>query len=35
MSDYSLKPLPLTRERFLPFGDVIEASGTKRESMNA
>ena len=30
-----LKPLPLTRERFLPFGDVIEASGATRETMNA
>ena len=35
MSRHSLKPLPLTRERFLPFGDVIEASGNERGSMNA
>jgi ureidoglycolate lyase len=35
MSGPTLKPLPLTRERFSPFGDVIEASGTQRESMNA
>ncbi len=35
MSGPALKPLPLTRERFLPFGDVIEASGVQREAMNA
>ena len=35
MSDHTLKPLPLTRERFQPFGDVIEARGTQREAMNA
>ena len=35
MSGHALKPLPLTRERFLPFGDVIEASGAEREPMNA
>ena len=34
MSTRTLKPLPLTRERFRPFGDVIEASGTKRGTMN-
>lgn len=34
MSGPTLKPLPLTRERFLPFGDVIEASGTQRQRMN-
>ena len=34
MSGPVLKPLPLTRERFLPFGDVIEASGVQREAMN-
>jgi ureidoglycolate lyase len=35
MSDHALKPLPLTRERFSPFGDVIEASGRRCEAMNA
>jgi ureidoglycolate lyase len=30
-----LKPLPLTRDRFLPFGEVIEASGSQRQPMNA
>ena len=30
-----LMPLPLTRERFLPFGDVIEAHGARHEVMNA
>lgn len=35
MSGPTLKPLPLTRERFLPFGDVIEASGSQRQPMNA
>jgi ureidoglycolate lyase len=35
MSAHALKPLPLTRERFQPFGDVIEAAGTRREAMNA
>lgn len=34
MTAPTLKPLPLTRERFRPFGDVIEASGA-REAMNA
>ena len=34
MSGPTLKPLPMTRERFLPFGDVIEASGTQRQRMN-
>ena len=34
MSAHALKPLPLTRERFLPFGDVIEAAGTQRKAMN-
>lgn len=35
MSTRELKPLPLTRERFRPFGDVIEAAGTQRGAMNA
>ena len=35
MSGATLKPLPLTRERFMPFGDVIEATGSQRQSMNA
>ena len=35
MSGPALKPLPLTRERFLPFGDVIEASGRQYKSMNS
>jgi ureidoglycolate lyase len=35
VSGHTLKPLPLTRERFLPYGDVIEAIGADRESMNA
>ena len=35
MNDHTLKPVPLTRERFQPFGDVIEASGAQREAMNA
>ena len=35
MSARTLKPLPLTRERFRPFGDVIEAHAVQRETMNA
>ncbi len=35
MTAPALKPLPLTRERFLPYGDVIEATGDTREAMNA
>lgn len=35
MSARTLRPLPLTRERFLPFGEVIEAHATQRETMNA
>ena len=35
MSGPTLKPLPLTPERFLPFGDVIEATGSQRQPMNA
>ena len=34
MSDHTIKPLPLTRERFLPFGEVIEARAAQREAMN-
>ncbi len=33
-SAISLAPLPLTRERFAPFGDVIEASRGEAVSMN-
>lgn len=35
MSERTLRPLPLTRERFLPYGEVIEAHATQREAMNA
>jgi ureidoglycolate lyase len=35
MTARTLIPLPLTRERFRPFGDVIEAAGAQREAMNA
>ncbi|HSM31397.1 MAG TPA: ureidoglycolate lyase [Woeseiaceae bacterium] len=35
MSARTLKPLPLTRERFLPFGDVIETHAMQRDTMNA
>lgn len=31
----TLKPEPLTRERFAPYGDVIEASMNRTEAMNA
>ena len=34
MSGITLKPMPLTRERFAPFGDVIEVSPERREPMN-
>lgn len=34
MSDKILKPLPLTAERFAPFGDVIETSATSTQGMN-
>lgn len=34
MSGPTLTPLPLTRERFAPFGDVIAASPTVRQAMN-
>ena len=30
----TLKPLPLTRERFAPYGDVIESSRTGSDAMN-
>jgi len=30
----TLKPLPLTRERFLPYGNVIEAAAAHRAPMN-
>jgi ureidoglycolate lyase len=30
----TLKPLPLTRERFAPYGDVIESSRTRSDAMN-
>jgi len=31
---FSLRPEPLTRERFAPYGDVIEASLDKSDAMN-
>jgi len=34
MPDITLKPLPLTRERFAPYGDVIETSPEHRQPMN-
>jgi ureidoglycolate lyase len=34
MTDKVLKPLPLTAERFAPFGDVIETSATSTQGMN-
>lgn len=34
MVDRILKPLPLTAERFAPFGDVIETSATNTQGMN-
>jgi ureidoglycolate lyase len=34
MAGVTLKPVPLTRERFEPFGDVIETARECRESMN-
>lgn len=34
MSGKTLTPLPLTAERFAPFGDVIGASQATREAMN-
>jgi len=34
MDDKVLKPLPLTAERFAPFGDVIETSVTSTQGMN-
>ncbi len=35
MSIRELRPRPLTRERFQPFGDVIEAHATRHAAMNA
>ena len=35
MSPRTLKPVPLTRERFEPYGEVIEAQPTQRKAMNA
>jgi ureidoglycolate lyase len=34
MTGITLKPLPLTRERFMPYGDVIEISPDHRQPMN-
>jgi ureidoglycolate lyase len=34
MAGVTLKPMPLTRERFEPFGDVIETARDRRQSMN-
>ena len=33
-SAITLAPLPLTRERFSPYGDVIETSSDRRQAMN-
>jgi ureidoglycolate lyase len=35
MARLNLKPAPLTREAFAPFGDVIETEGAKHFGMNA
>ena len=35
MSQHVLTPVPLTRERFAPFGDVISTSGCNAARMNA
>ena len=35
MSARTLKPVPLTRERFEPYGEVIEAQAMQRQAMNA
>jgi len=34
MSNVKLRPLPITRERFAPFGDVISASASVVNAMN-
>ncbi|MEQ8206092.1 MAG: ureidoglycolate lyase [Woeseia sp.] len=34
MADRILEPLPLTAERFAPYGDVIGATASERSSMN-
>ena len=34
MDGVTLRPVPLTRERFAPFGDVIESASDRRRSMN-
>ncbi|MGH8193906.1 MAG: ureidoglycolate lyase [Woeseiaceae bacterium] len=34
MTGSTLSPLPLTRERFAPFGDVVAASPNARQAMN-
>ncbi len=34
MPELTLKPLPLTRERFAPYGDVIETSTDQPNAMN-
>lgn len=34
MVGVTLRPVPLTRERFAPYGDVIEFTSDRRESMN-
>jgi ureidoglycolate lyase len=34
MPEFTLKPLPLTRERFAPYGDVIETSSDQSNVMN-
>jgi ureidoglycolate lyase len=35
MSDIVIKPLPLTAERFVPFGDVIDTAAAAATPMNA
>jgi ureidoglycolate lyase len=34
VTDWVLKPVPLTAERFAPFGDVIETSASLKQPMN-
>ena len=34
MHNMTLKPVPLTAERFAPYGDVIETSDSQRQAMN-
>lgn len=34
MNEAEIKPVPITAERFAPYGDVIQASAAARQSMN-